>query len=108
MKNKQFRIKIIKKSGIVLAIMLILLFFGITNNVFAADDPLAVINNLSNFIFGITRAIGMILLFYGVVQLGMSLKGHDPSQRAQGLWTIAGGVIITFAKEILNLITGGN
>ena len=88
--------------------MLILLFFGITNNVFAADDPLAVINNLSNFIFGITRAIGMILLFYGVVQLGMSLKGHDPSQRAQGLWTIAGGVIITFAKEILNLITGGN
>ena len=50
----------------------------------------------------------MILLFYGVVQLGMSLKGHDPSQRAQGLWTIAGGVIITFAKEILNLITGGN
>ena len=92
----------------VLVSMLILLFFGITNNVFAADDPLAVINNLSNFIFGITRAIGMILLFYGVVQLGMSLKGHDPSQRAQGLWTIAGGVIITFAKEILNLITGGN
>ena len=108
MKNKQLRTKIIQKGGIVLAIMLILLFFGITNNVFAADDPLAVINNLSNFIFGITRAIGMILLFYGVVQLGMSLKGHDPSQRAQGLWTISGGVIITFAKEILNLITGGN
>ena len=108
MKNKQLRTKIIQTGGIVLAIMLILLFFGITNNVFAADDPLAVINNLSNFIFGITRAIGMILLFYGVVQLGMSLKGHDPSQRAQGLWTIAGGVIITFAKEILNLITGGN
>ena len=108
MKNKQLKTKMIQKGGIVLAIMLILLFFGITNNVFAADDPLAVINNLSNFIFGITRAIGMILLFYGVVQLGMSLKGHDPSQRAQGLWTIAGGVIITFAKEILNLITGGN
>ena len=108
MKNKQIKTKMIQKGGIVLVSMLILLFFGITNNVFAADDPLAVINNLSNFIFGITRAIGMILLFYGVVQLGMSLKGHDPSQRAQGLWTIAGGVIITFAKEILNLITGGN
>lgn len=25
---------------------------------FAADDPLAVINNLSNFIFGLIRAVG--------------------------------------------------
>lgn len=30
----------------------------------------------------------------------------DPSQRANGFLTLAGGVIITFAKEILNLITG--
>ena len=73
---------------------------------FAADDPLAVVNNLSNFIFGLIRAIGMILLGFGVVQIGLSLKSHDPSQRANGFLTLAGGVIITFAKEILNLITG--
>lgn len=74
---------------------------------FAADDPLAVVNNLSNFIFGLIRAIGMILLGFGVVQVGLSLKSHDPSQRANGFLTLAGGIIITFAKEILNLITGG-
>jgi uncharacterized protein YqhQ len=75
--------------------------------VFAADDPLAVVNNLSNFIFGLIRAVGMIILGFGVVQLGMSLKSHDPTQRANGIMTLAGGIVITFAKEILNLITGG-
>ena len=64
------------------------------------------INNLSDFIFGLIRAIGMILLGFGVVQIGLSLKSHDPSQRANGFLTLAGGVVITFAKEILTLITG--
>jgi hypothetical protein len=74
---------------------------------FAADDPVTVVNNLSNFIFGLIRAIGLILLGFGIVQIGLSLKSHDPSQRANGFLTLAGGVIITFAKEILTLITGG-
>ena len=74
---------------------------------YAANDPLEVVNNLSDFIFGLIRAIGMILLGFGIVQIGLSLKSHDPSQRANGFLTLAGGVIITFAKEILNLITGG-
>lgn len=73
---------------------------------FAADDPITVVNNLSDFIFGLIRAIGLILLGFGIVQVGLSLKSHDPSQRANGFLTLAGGIIITFAKEILNLITG--
>ena len=71
------------------------------------NDPVTVINNLSTFIFSIIRALGMILLGFGIVQIGLSLKSHDPSQRANGFMTLAGGVIITFAKEILILITGG-
>lgn len=70
------------------------------------DDPLTVVNNLSDFIFGLIRAIGLIMLGFGIVQVGLSLKGHDPSQRANGFLTVAGGIIITFAKEILNIITG--
>lgn len=72
----------------------------------ATSDPLQVISNLSNFIFGLIRAIGLILLGFGIVQIGLSLKSHDPSQRANGFMTLAGGVVITFAKEILNLIMG--
>lgn len=91
-----------------LAYILSVLFlnFGATP-VFADGDPLTVVNNLSTFIFSLIRAIGMILLGFGVVQIGLSLKSHDPSQRANGFLTLAGGIIITFAKEILNLIVGG-
>lgn len=75
-------------------------------SVYAAGDPLTVVNNLSTFIFSLIRAIGLILLGFGVVQVGLSLKSHDPSQRANGFLTLAGGIIITFAKEILDLIMG--
>ena len=71
---------------------------------YAAGDPLAAVDNLSTFIFSLSRAIGLILLGFGIVQVGLSLKSHDPSQRANGFLTLAGGVIITFAKEILDLI----
>ena len=69
-------------------------------------DPLAVVNNLSDFIFALIRAIGIILLGLGIMQVGLSLKSHDPSQRANGFLTLAGGIVITFTKEILNLILG--
>lgn len=85
------------------------MMFGTGTVAFAAaagGDPLTVINNLSTFIFSLIRAIGLILLGFGIVQVGLSLKSHDPSQRANGFLTLAGGIIITFAKEILTLITG--
>ena len=82
------------------------LVFSMIATALAADDPIAVVNNLSTFIFGLIRAIGIILLAFGIVQVGMSLKSHDPSQRANGFLTLAGGLIIAFAKPILDLITG--
>ena len=89
-----------------MAVMAMTFVVGTSMTAFAASDPLTVVNNLSDFIFGLIRAIGMILLGFGIVQIGLSLKSHDPSQRANGFLTLAGGVIITFAKEILTLITG--
>ena len=94
-----------KRLMVIYAALVLMMTVGATT-AFAADDPLTVINNLSEFIFGLIRAIGMILLGFGIVQIGLSLKSHDPSQRANGFLTLAGGVIITFAREILTLITG--
>ena len=88
-------------AGLVLSLALIATF-AVT--AFAAGDPVTVVNNLSTFIFGLVRAVGMILLGFGIVQVGLSLKSHDPSQRANGFMTVAGGIVITFAKEILDLI----
>ena len=72
--------------------------------VYGADDPLATINNLSDFVCSAIRAIGVILLGWGVVQIGMSLQSHDPSQRTNGFLTFFGGLVIAFAKNILTLI----
>ena len=88
------------------AVVALTLVVGTSVTAFAANDPIAVVNNLSDFIFGLVRAVGMIMLGFGIVQIGLSLKSHDPSQRANGFLTLAGGVVITFAKEILTLITG--
>ncbi len=88
-------------------VMMITIMTLCTVTCFAAeDDPITVVNNLSDFMFGLVRAVGMIMLGFAVVQIGLSLKSHDPSQRANGFLTLAGGVVITFAKEILTLITG--
>lgn len=99
--------KLSKRMRLMFAIFTVLVLFSATAvTAHATDDPIQVVNNLSEFIFGLIRAIGIILLAFGIVQVGLSLKSHDPSQRANGFLTLAGGVIITFAKEILNLITG--
>ncbi|MCI8587955.1 MAG: glutamyl-tRNA amidotransferase [Clostridia bacterium] len=111
-KEKEIRkgntiLKKVLKRGAIIGGYVISLNVAQQLHVFAADDPISVVNNLSNFIFGLIRAVGMIILGFGVVQVGMSLKSHDPSQRANGIMTLAGGIVITFAKEILNIITGG-
>ncbi len=78
--NKKNFIKNVNKITVVAMIGIAIITQG--GVVFGADDPLSVINNLSTFIFSVIRAIGMILLGWGIVQIGMALKSHDPSQRA--------------------------
>ena len=68
------------------------------------NDPLTIVNNLSSFIFSCIKAIGVIILGGGIVQLGMSIQSHDASQRSQGMLCVFGGLIIAFSKEILSTI----
>lgn len=95
--------KIMVRSRKVLFLLMILLRCTM---VYADGDPLTVINNLSNLIFGLIRAVGIILTGMGIMQFGLALKSHDPSQRANSFLTIVGGVVIAFSKEILNSIIG--
>lgn len=93
--------------GFAVATLIVCMLLSLTGQVFASNgDPIKVVNNLSEFIFGLIRAVGIILLGWGIVQVGMSFSSHDPSQRSNGFLTLAGGVVITFAREILNLIMG--
>ena len=90
-----------------------LLVFGIgimmicMPSVFAAEeDPITVVNNLSDFIFQLTRVIGGIIVGYAIIQIGLSFTSHDSSQRVNGFLFFAGGVIIYCAKTILRIIGG--
>ena len=95
----------IKKTIAIIICLSMMLSMGIVAYA-TGGDPLTVVNNLSTFIFGLIRAVGLILLGWGIVQVGLSLQSHDPSQRSNGFLTLAGGIVITFAKEILDLIVG--
>ena len=78
--------------------ILALLTLGLSVSAFASD-PITVISNLSSFIFGLIKAVGIILVGWGVVQVGLSIQSHDASQRSQGFLTLAGGVVVFFAQE---------
>ena len=96
----------VKKGYRIYVMAVLALTLTMSMTAFAAGDSITVVNNLSDFIFGLIRAVGLILLGWGIVQVGLSFQSHDPSQRSNGFLTLAGGVVITFAKEILNLIVG--
>ena len=103
LKNNKKAVKISRIIFAVYTVLVCVMVFALP--AFADGDPLTVINNLSTFIFSLIRAVGLILLGWGIVQVGLSLQSHDPSQRSQGFLTLAGGLVITFAKEILDIIT---
>ena len=70
-----------------------------------ASGPLDTINNLSDLVFQCVRAVGVIVAGYGIVQIGLAVQSHDSSQRANGFLAFFGGLLIMFAKEILDFIT---
>jgi len=102
-----FENKVKKVRNIIAKIICLVTLLSVTTiKVYAADDPLTVVNNLSNFIFEIVQSVGVIMVLFGLVQFGLALKSHDPSQRASSLFTILGGLVIAFSKVILNSIMG--
>ena len=49
----------------VMAVLALTLTMSMGMTAFAAGDPITVVNNLSDFIFGLIRAVGLILLGWG-------------------------------------------
>ena len=101
--NKLEKVTLVLRRVKIALVSMVLMMSLMTNTVLAAS-PLDTINSLSDFIFPAIKAIGLILLGFGIVQIGLSLKSHDASQRANGFLTFFGGVIIAFAKDILDMI----
>ena len=95
---------VVRRISRILLLSLCICMLTATTAYAAGGDPLTIVNNLSDFIFSVIKAIGISILGWGIVQVGMSIQSHDASQRTQGLLCLFGGLLITFAKEILTLI----
>lgn len=104
--KKEIKKNNILKKGATITGYVIAVLIGFMNRVFATTDPYGAINNVETFFFTFIRVIGVILLGWGIVQVGMALKGHDASQRANGFWALGGGILIVFAREIIQIILG--
>ncbi len=95
---------VVRRVSRILLLSLSICMLTATTAYATGGDPLTIVNNLSDFIFSVIKAIGIIILGWGIVQVGMSIQSHDASQRTQGLLCLFGGLLIAFAKEILTLI----
>lgn len=68
------------KRGWLVYVVFIFCMICFTIIAFAANDPMQVVNSLSDF-FGLVRTADLIMLGFDIVQMGLSLKFHDSSQR---------------------------
>ena len=92
-----------RKTKYIFLVLLSLIFFP-SVCVYAVNDPIQAIGNLSNILVMIFKSMGGIFLLYGIAKIGSSFKTQDPNSRTQGIMTFAGGLIIFFAREILRAI----
>ena len=67
--NNKKSVKISRSLFMLYAVMVCGIVFALP--AFAASDPLVVVENLSTFIFSLIRAVGLILLGWGIVQVGL-------------------------------------
>lgn len=106
--------KIQKKTKAITLITTVMIMVGMLALPVFAEDPtvadsgaVGVTDALSKFtelIFAVIRLIGAIFTGWGIFNVGTSFSSHDASQRAIGAATIAGGLMMCFAKQILIMI----
>lgn len=70
----------------------------------AAAGPVETLTNFTDILFSLVRIVGVIACLWGIVNFAIALKSHDASQRTQGIVAFAVGLLIVFAREILQAI----
>lgn len=101
--NKTKKNKILKRTSLVLGAVFALTITQVST-VFGADDPLTVINNLSTFIFGIIRAIGMILygkIIYDSIVLTEQIRAIDKTRLTEKIDYLRYDIMKEIDKKLL-------
>lgn len=74
--NKNFERKAKRVYSVFACVALLLVATAVP--ALAADDPLTVVKNLSDFIFSLIRAIGLILLGFGICRWACLSRAMTP------------------------------
>ena len=102
-KKNEIRRKYFFGLGIFMISVLFIMLFTFT--VFASDGGVgSALSSFMEVLFTVTKIVGVGLALWGVIQLVMALIGHDPNQRLTALFFLGGGVMVFFAKEIIELM----
>ena len=93
---------IMKAMVVVIAIAL----FAVSTSVVAfAGGASEGVKAIYDYIVDITKVAGALLALFGIIQIGVSIaQTHDASQRMTGILLAAGGAMLFFATDILNLM----
>lgn len=91
---------------LILATLFLIVFTPLAHASSGGTDPIDMLEKLKEYMFKIIALIGLILIGYGVLQIGLSFKSQDPSQRSTGIMTGAGGILIAGIGIIVDTISG--
>lgn len=94
---KSFRNNI-RKSLVILGAMLI------PTPIYAASDPTAGVQKLTTLIVSIVSAVGLAILVWSAVNLGLAVKRRDPAATTEGILGVVGGLIIASAPFVANYL----
>lgn len=64
------------------------------------------LGRFTNLLYDIVASIGVIALIFGIVQLALAFKSHDPQQKTAAAIGIVGGIILIGIRGIVALISG--
>ena len=77
--------------------------FADTGDSTSVTEPLDL---LTNMLYDIVAGIGVIALIFGILQLALAFKSHDPQQKTAAAIGIVGGIILIAIRGIVALIRG--
>lgn len=104
MKKRKKKICLFFTTLIMMVSMAVPVFAETPTSGATGGDPITIISNLDNVIFGVVRGIGIGFAGFGLFQIGTSIPSHDAGQRAIGIASLVGAILMIFAKQLLTSI----
>jgi hypothetical protein len=108
MKMKKTLVKNTKRAFVLFVGAMAMLSMASAGAVCATDasSATAPLDRLTDILFSVVASIGIIALIFGIVQLALAFKGHDPQQKMQAVLSIVGGILLISIKAIVIIIKG--